>query len=115
MKDLQYNEFKMQPYLNSNIFSTSEKQLLFSLRSKSYSAKMNFKKLHKKNLKCVFQCNEEETKCHIFQKCEPILTKLGFKNIPSLDKIYGSLVDQKSALLIYTQIDQMRKQMISDM
>ena len=76
---------------------------------------MSFKKLHQKNLKCVLQCNEEETQCHIFQNCEPILTKLGFKYIPILDNIYGSLVDQKSALLIYTQIDQMRKQMISDM
>ena len=115
MKDLHYNEFKMQPYLNSNMFSTSEKQLLFSLRSKCYSAKMNFKKLHKKNLKCVFLFNEEETQCHIFQNCVPILTRLGFQDIPSLDNIYGSLVDQKNAVLIFTQIDHIRKQMISDM
>ena len=45
----------MQPYLYSNIFSTSEKQLLFFWRSKCYSEKNNFKKLRRKNLKCVMR------------------------------------------------------------
>ena len=33
LKNLNYKDFGMQPYLNSNKFSTSEQQLLFSLRS----------------------------------------------------------------------------------
>ena len=115
LKNLNYKDFGMQPYLNSNKFSTSEKQLLFSLRSKCYPAKMNFKKLNKRDLKCVFKCDEEETQNHIFQNCEPILSKLGFTNIPSLDNIYGSLEDQKNAISIFTQINHIRKQMTSDM
>ena len=115
LKNLNYKDFGMQPYLNSNKFSTSEKQLLFSLRSKCYPAKMNFKKLNKRDLKCVFKCDEEETQSHIFQNCEPILSKLGFTNIPSLDNIYGSLEDQKNAISIFTQINHIRKQMTSDM
>ena len=48
-------------------------------------------------------------------KCDPVVSKLGFKNIPSLENIYGSLVDQKNAISIFTQIDQMRKKMTNGM
>ena len=60
LKNPNYKDFGMQPHLNSNKFSTSKK---------CYPAKMNFKKLNKKDIKCVFKCDEEETQCHIFQNC----------------------------------------------
>ena len=44
LNSLQYEELEIQPYLESSRFSLEEKQLLYSLRSKCYLAKMNFKR-----------------------------------------------------------------------
>ena len=74
---------------------------------------MNFKKLHRGDLKCVFKCNEEETQIHIFPKCAPALAKLGNQTIPAFENIYGSTSDQKSAVLILSLIDQIRKQLLT--
>ena len=115
MKDLTYKSLSIQPYLNSNNFTKSEKNLLFSLRSKCYNAKMNFKKLYRGDLKCVFKCNEEETQFHIFQACEPVLSRLGTQNIPAYEHIYGNISEQKSAVSVFTQIDHIRKQMTKDL
>lgn len=52
MKDLQYDKLSIQNYLISDLFSLEEKYLLSSLRSMCYPAKMNFRKMHKGNLKC---------------------------------------------------------------
>ena len=71
LKNVNCKDLGIQPYLNSNKFSISEKLLLFSLRSKCYPAQINLKKINKKDLKCVFKCDEEETQSHIFPNCEP--------------------------------------------
>ena len=41
---LQYEQLEIQPYPASSKFSLKEKQLLYSLRSKCYPAKINLKK-----------------------------------------------------------------------
>jgi hypothetical protein len=111
MRGLEYKEFKMQPYMNTSVFSTHEINLLFSLRSKCYPAKMNFKKLHRGDLKCIFKCDEDESQFHIFQECQPIKTKLGISIYPKLEDIYKSIIHQKNAVIIFTKIDLMRKQL----
>ena len=62
-----------------------------------------------------FKCNEEETQFHIFQACEPVLSKLGTQNIPAYEHIYGNISEQKSAVSVFTQIDHIRKQMTKDL
>ena len=111
MKFLEYSELAIQPYLNTSIFNKHEIQLLFSLRSKCYPAKMNFKKLHRGDLKCIFKCDVEETQLHIFQECEPIKSSLSIHSTPKLEDIYKSTTHQKNAVRIFTQIDLMRKHM----
>ena len=112
MKDLVYKDFKMQPYMNTNTFSTHEINLLFSLRSKCYPAKMNFRKMHRGDLKCSLKCDVQETQCHIFEECEPIRSKLGLSNHPKLKDIYKSLSHQKNAVIVFTKIDLIRRQLI---
>ena len=46
LKGLVYEDIKIQPYLTQDIFSLKEKKLLFALRSHSYRAKMNYKKMN---------------------------------------------------------------------
>ena len=60
-------------------------------------------------MKCRLGCDTIETQYHIFEKCTPIFaeTKLN-KNI-KLDKIYGTLEEQKSIIKYLIQIDETRK------
>ena len=95
LKYLQYEEICIQPYLTKEYFSFDEKKLLFSLRSMCYDARLNFRKLNKRNLRCRLNCYNEESQCHIFQSCRPILDKLGLKEVPNINYIYGTPVEQK--------------------
>ena len=76
MHQLKYNSLHIQCYMTDSSFTHNEIKLLFSLRSNCYPAKMNFKKMHKGDLKCFFHCDEEETQLHIFENCQPIRRKL---------------------------------------
>jgi hypothetical protein len=115
MRYLKYEKFEMQGYLSSNIFSMEEKKLLFALRSKCYSAKNNFKKMNKGSLTCIFKCDQIETQDHVFEHCEPVLAKLNFRHTQKVENIYGSLTEQKSAIQVFTKIDQIRKNMIDNL
>ena len=65
LKNLSYKKLSIQPYLTMNKFSLKEKQLLFSLRSHCYKAKINFRKMNRGDLKCSLKCNSDETQLHI--------------------------------------------------
>ena len=115
MKPLIYEEIQMQKYLTSNQFNREEVKLLYSLRSKCYPSKANFKNMNKGNLKCIFLCDQVETQEHVFQHCEPILRRLKLTHTEQIKSIYGSPLEQKSAIQIFVKIDQMRKLMIDNL
>ena len=98
MKALEYRTFGIQPYLVSANFSLKQIQLLFSLRFNCYSAKMNFPKMNRGNLKCSFLCDQQETQLHIFEDCQPIRDKLDVIPSMRLTYIYGTLGEQLEAL-----------------
>ena len=56
-------------------------------------------------------CNEEESQSHIFENCEPLRQSLRSQHKISINKIYGSVSDQKEAIVIFEQIDDQRKLM----
>ena len=116
LNNLHYEELIIQPYLASSQFSLDEKQLLYSLRSKCYPAKMNFKKLNKGNLGCRFLCDSEETQNHIFDDCGPIRARIrnSFPVHVNLNNIFGSIQDQIEVIKYLSEIDNVRKQMIED-
>jgi hypothetical protein len=115
LKNLKYEEISIQQYLTKEYFSFEEKKLLFSLRSQCYDARLNFRKLNKRNLKCRLNCHYEESQSHIFQSCQPILDKLGLKEAPNLIHIYGTPIEQKNAIKIFIQIDLMRKELLQNL
>ena len=115
MKHLSYETLQMQEYLTSNQFNRDEIKLLYSLRSKSYPAKGNFKNMNKGNMNCIFQCNQIETQDHVFQNCNPILRRLNLDHTEQMTSIYGSHSEQKSAIQVFVKIDQMRKHMIDNL
>ena len=58
------NSGSIQKYLASNQLSTDEKQLLFSLRSYTFSCKANYSFKYGSNLQCEL-CNEIENQQHL--------------------------------------------------
>ena len=61
---------------------------------------------------CRMGCNEDESQSHIFENCEPLRQTLNNQHKISIHKIYGSVYDQKEAIVIFEQIDDQRKLMI---
>ena len=114
LNNIKYDKFATQEYMTSGHFCQEEINLLFALRSKTYAAKMNFKKMNRGDLKCIFKCNENETQSHIFENCQPIRKRLNIKSSLKIDNIYGSMTQQKEAIKIFLQIDNMRKHMKND-
>jgi hypothetical protein len=107
-----YTSFQLQPYFNCLDFGPNEIKILSLLRSKSHPAKTNIKKLHKNTIRCSLGCSSDETQFHIFEECTPILNIIGPGNIVNLNKIYGSLDDQKSIIKLLVRIEDTRIQLI---
>ena len=108
LKSLEYKSLGIQQYMISEQFSLKQIKLLYSLRSKCYPAKMNFKKMNKGDLKCTFLCSQEETQDHIFETCPAIRQKLDFNSSMKLDSIYGDVTEQLEAIQVFEKIDDMR-------
>ena len=70
---------------------------------------MNFRKMDRGNLQCIFQCNVPETQSHIFENCQPILSKLSVPHNVRLEDKYGDIHQQRNCIKILTQIDKIRK------
>ena len=67
--------------------------------------------MNRGDLQCIFKCNESETQSHIFENCQPIRKRLNIKSSLKIDNIYGSMTQQKEAIKIFLQIDNIRKHM----
>ena len=71
VKTIVYKELKVQPYLQSELLTTKEKNMLTALRSHSVRGiRHNFSKMYKKALFCPLKCESEtfqkdDTQSHI--------------------------------------------------
>ena len=63
-------------------------------------------------MKCTLGCNTLETQYHIFDQCSQIFNKIRLRESIKLDKIYGTLEDQKTIIKSFVQIDDARKDLI---
>ena len=91
IKDIKYKKFKLQTYINSNIFSNYEVEMLSKFRSRNIDVKSNFKKKFTfnniENLQCSLEnCYEEENQEHIL-KCKTLLEKLDTETKSKIDDI----------------------------
>ena len=97
--------------MNHKMFGEKEIKLMCLLRSKSYSAKMNYKKMNKNNLKCSFNCRSDEKQIHIFKQRMPIIEQMKEPKNIELKKIYGSIKEQCEIIQSLVEIDQIRTKM----
>jgi hypothetical protein len=109
--DITYNQFACQPYMNNKRFGVKEVQIMCLLRSRSYPAKTNFRKLYRNNLKCIFNCDSFETQSHIFEECKPIRSQLENPSTLNLKVIFGSIEEQSDIIGKLVEIDSVRKHM----
>ena len=90
VKDIPYNKFELQEYLNSEEFSNTECELLFAIRSNSVRGlKANTPSIFKNNLSCSLKCNLSESiddQQHLLA-CPIIQKALTFTEIEALIKI----------------------------
>ena len=111
-----YSELATQKYLTSPLFSNTETQLLFALRSNCVRGiKANFSSHYKNNLSCALSCGNKtqiDDQQHLLQ-CIPILLKLSSSDLKTLNNvkitdIYGTVQQQKSAVSIISRLLEIR-------
>ena len=108
LKEIKYLEFKTQPYLVDQTLNKKEMKLLLLLRSRCYSAKNNFKNMHKQDFKCSFKCDTSETQEHIFENCQPLKQLLKDTISCKVSSVFGSFEEQKTGIKSLVEIDKMR-------
>ena len=103
---------EMQDYLRSNLITTKEKILLFSMRSRTNDLKWNNKEKYKQDLSCSL-CRKYplESESHLLN-CEELMMEKEISEemnkIEYMD-IYGRLEDQVKAVKTWKKIFNLRK------
>ena len=67
--------------------------------------------MHRGDLKCRLGCLDDESQTHIFENCEALKSKVNYESKNSIQKIFGSFIDQKESIHIFEQIDDQWKKM----
>ena len=101
-----YSRLEPQPYLTSNKINTTQKELLFNLRSSCHKSKNHFKKLYKNNVECSLGCPQVEDQRHSFITCEKIPNQICHA---IYEDIFGTLTQQEQVTKIFAKIDFLRK------
>ena len=94
VKDFEYKNLKIQPYLKSKLFNNEERNLLYSLRSKCHPSKYNFKKMHKKTYSAHLVVQKLKTKSMFLHSVHtskppmnPHLTKIFLVELKTKNKL----------------------------
>ena len=96
----------MKEYLKTNLITTEAKQTLFSLRSREYDIKTNYKKKYEDDMRCRI-CNEEdsiEDELHTFFKCKILTNGLVVAPTIKLDHIFGTLKQQVQVMELIMEV-----------
>ena len=104
-----YPSNDMKFYLKTNLISTEEKQLLYSMRCRMNDLKSNYQNKYKNNQNCsLCKQNVKESESHLLQ-CVEILSELdvNLENMNYSD-IYGNLGEQMKAVKIWKKIFKIR-------
>ena len=111
LDQVEYKELKIQEYLKSRLLGNKEKKLLYTLRSRCYDVKYNFKKMHKNVTQCRFGCFTLEDQNHALLECQPLNTKHKQTTKIEYSSIFSSIDKQIEAIKFFTYVDQIREHM----
>ena len=110
-KDKMYDELEIRPYLTERKFSSEERKLLGLLRSRSFNAKSNFKKLWRGNLDCRLGCSCDEDQAHIFTQC----IWLNPSNGILYENIFKGSNEQKEVIKVFIQKEKLRNHLLENL
>ena len=105
--------FSLQEYLKSENLSTNEKKLLFSLRTRSYDVKSNYKNKFKFNMQCRYCENESEVESEVHLiNCSKISENID-PDVDLADACYDNIFseeieDQVSITKVFNNIQRTR-------
>ena len=108
LDEIKCESFSIQPYLKPAEFSVKERELLYSLRSRSHEAKVNYRKMNKNSLKCIFDCPSDEDQRHIFTNCDALKSNQNKVNVRYED-IFCAERKQKHAISLFLMTENRRK------
>ena len=112
-KNMRSYKFTQAEYIKDISLNTSEKQLLFRLRSKTLEVKKNFPGLHSNDL-CTSCGLFPESQSHLLQ-CTEIVVHLGYLagTTSTIDEndIYRGIEKQKMIVKIYSDIIEIRERL----
>ena len=112
--NLNHNGLRTQPYLLTTQLTTSQKQLLMSLRCKIYDVKSNFKNRFNNNMRCriCMLPDSYENESHLL-KCSDLVDNLSSaESNLKLEDIYGTLETQVRFIKHFDKIHSRRKLML---
>ena len=101
----------MQKYLTTNLLSTFQKQVLFSLRCRSAEFKSNYSSQYEDDMRCRICLKDDtyENEQHTFHECSIILNQISIKQEVNIDHIYGNINEQINAARYYSSILKIRQ------
>ena len=119
IKHIKYETLKLQDYLKSPMFSNTDVNTLFALRSRMIKCKVNFKnKYQNSNLKCQFCTSERDDNQEHMLGCKKLGKYLKRKTVTK-DKIeyqdiFGNVEKQKQITQIFIELLEIRKNLEED-
>ena len=101
----------MQKYLTTNLLSTFQKQVLFSLRCRSAKFKSNYSSQYEDDMRCRICLKDDtyENEQHTFHECSVILNQISINQEVNIDHIYGNINEQINAARYYSSILKIRQ------
>ena len=115
LKNILYQDLKMQPYLNSNLVNSNQAKQLFRFRTRMSNVKSNFKSMYSKvGLQCPLpECLEIEDDKHLLE-CE-ITNRLRNDTSVEFKKLYtGNVKEQLIIIDLLVSAEKIRDTMLED-
>ena len=117
VKQINYYELQMQPYLKTNLLTTKESNMLTALRSNCVRGiKSNLKKLYKLCLQCPLNCESqntpEDTQEHIFT-CKTLNISTDIKTY-DIKLMYGNIEEQSFISKQYCSLMRKRELLLEE-
>ena len=110
IKHINYNGFRLQPYLQSERLNSKEASTLFNMRADTVNGiKKCFPKLYENNMQCKLGCLDEDSIRHIY-KCK----QLGQASTTSIEAIYGNEFQQVEAVSEFIRRCSLRSALLAD-
>jgi hypothetical protein len=112
VKNIEYPDFKLQPYMHSRQLSKDQVSTLFNLRADTVNGYKECFPHAYVDLLCKLGCNESDSISHMF-KCSKIDEQCG-KTLVQKDAIFANIEQQKDAVSTFTKRDITRAAIIKD-